>query len=107
VPHGVCATLPPAGGKVRVPAALCSEGVNAMGSYMNAFQKDVDNLLEKLKKLNAALKKNPNDKDAKKEKDALAPFLTKDALEKRMEHAKKLDGEELGKIIKGAGLPGW
>ena len=74
---------------------------------MDAFHKDVDKLLEKLKKLNGALKKNPKDTDAKKERDALAPFLTKEALEKRMDHAKKLDGEELGKIIKSAGLPGW
>ena len=40
-----------------------------------------------------------------KSRDALAPHLEKNSLEKRKQLAEKLDAQELGKKLKGMGLP--
>ena len=75
------------------------------GDYTEAFFKDANRLLDQLQKLNATLKKAPQDKKALKEKEKLAPFLTEEALKKRQDLAAKLDRQAMGKTIKDCGLP--
>ena len=75
------------------------------GDYTEAFFKDTNRLLDQLQKINATLKKSPQDKQALKEKEKLAPFLTEEALKKRQELAAKLDRDAMGKRIKDCGLP--
>ncbi|MBQ0957653.1 hypothetical protein KAK06_01660 [Ideonella sp. 4Y11] len=73
--------------------------------YIDAFNKDLDRLLKELERLNKVLSKNPEDAKAKAAKAKLAPFLTRQALEKRRDLALKLDQQETEKIIKDSGLP--
>ena len=73
--------------------------------YMDAYHKDVDRLLKELVVINKALLKNPQDAKAKAARAKLAPFLTKEALDKRRELANKLDRDDTGKAVKECGLP--
>ncbi|MBQ0929924.1 hypothetical protein [Ideonella alba] len=73
--------------------------------YIDAFNKDLDRLLKELEGLYKVLSKNPEDAKAKAAKAKLAPFLTRQALEKRRDLALKLDQQETEKIIRDSGLP--
>jgi hypothetical protein len=76
-----------------------------MGAYYDAFEKDITRLTSELKKINAALKKNPGDEKARAARDKMVPFLTKSAIEERQKLAAKPDLAAQGKTIKECGLP--
>jgi hypothetical protein len=87
------------------PSTASGTGNDMSGDHTEAFFDDANRLLDQLKKINAALKKDPQNKKALAEKEKLAPFLTEQALKKRQELAAKLDLQALGKTIKETGLP--
>ncbi len=76
-----------------------------MGDYMDAFAKDVNRLLGELEKISKALKKNPNDAKALKQRKDLEPFLEAKALKRRQDKAAEMDLAAMGKTIKDCGLP--
>ena len=75
--------------------------------YMDALVKDLDRLFKELETHHKALKQAPGNAAAQAAIKKLAPFLTKEAVEKRYELAQKMDLQETGKMIKQCGLPGW
>jgi len=76
-----------------------------MGDYADALAKDLKRLSKELEAIAKVLKKDPKDAKALEARKKLAPFLTKEALDKRWEMAMKMDEQALGKIIKDSGLP--
>jgi hypothetical protein len=75
------------------------------GDYTKAFYADIKRLTDELKKLQTTVKSKPSDAKAAKALADLKVHLDKTALERRRQHAEKLDAQDLAKQLKGMGLP--
>lgn len=67
--------------------------------YTEAMLKDLNRLWAEVETIDAALKKNPNDANAKQARAKIMPFLQPDSLDKRWKNAMKMDKSELKKTL--------
>jgi hypothetical protein len=75
-----------------------------VGDYTDALAKDLKRIEGELKKIDAALAKNPKDAAALKAKKDVMPFLSPASLKKRYDNAAKMDADAMKRQFKHMGV---